>query len=412
MSTLAHAVQALGHEVVFLGMPDAEELVRSCGLEFVPVAGHMFPKGEMARRARHLSQLSGSDALAYTMELYADGARAVLEDGPRALAEMRPDALVLDATQTGLNLIALQQGLPFVHVCNALHFDLSGHTPFCVFPWPYEDTPEARARNQQGLQGFASAIASLNAIRKDYVERNRLGIDPDDPDAAISRLAWITQCPKEFDFPGDHYPEYFHYAGPMHARSLRPDADFPWERLTGEPLIYASMGTLQNGSERIFQTIVAAAEAPGRQLVLSIGRNLDPASIGSVAASTIVVRHAPQLPLLERASLCITHAGLNTTLESLSAGVPLVAIPIANDQHGVGARITYTGTGQVVPSTGLSVERLREAVEAVIAGQQYRGRARELQAAIQQTDGLNKAANIIDRVLRGAVELPIAHSPN
>jgi MGT family glycosyltransferase len=178
---------------------------------------------------------------------------------------------------------------------------------------------------------------------------------------------------------------------------------FPWEQLTGEPLIYASMGTLQNGSESLFKTIVAAAEAPGRQLVLSVGRNLRPEAIGPVAANTIVVQQAPQLLLLEKASLCITHAGLNTALEALSAGVPMVAIPITNDQPGVAARISASGTGKVVPLNELSVERLRETVNSVLDTEQYAIRARELQAAIQQTDGLKKAASLIDRVLRQAV---------
>jgi zeaxanthin glucosyltransferase len=186
---------------------------------------------------------------------------------------------------------------------------------------------------------------------------------------------------------------------------LRLEVEFPWERLTGEPLIYASMGTLQNGSERVFQTIVAAAEAPGRQLVLSIGHNLSPAAIGPVAANTIVVQQAPQLLLLEKASLCITHAGLNTALEALSAGVPMVAIPIANDQPGVAARIRSSGTGRVVPLGELSVERLRDAVDSVLEDEGFGIRARELQSAIAQTDGLNKAAKLIDHVLRQASPL-------
>src|SRR5690606_12954129 len=111
----------------------------------------------------------------------------------------------------------------------------------------------------------------------------------------------------------------------------REPTPFPWDRLTGEPLIYASMGTLQNGSESVFRTIVEGAAAPGRQLVLSIGRNLDPERIGPVPANTIGVTRAPQIELLKRAALCITHAGLNTTLESLAQGVPMVAIPVTND---------------------------------------------------------------------------------
>jgi len=54
-----------------------------------------------------------------------------------------------------------------------------------------------------------------------------------------------------------------------------------------------------------------------------------------LAGEPIVVEFAPQLELLKRAALCITHAGLNTALECLSNGLPMVAIPITNDQPGL-----------------------------------------------------------------------------
>jgi zeaxanthin glucosyltransferase len=103
---------------------------------------------------------------------------------------------------------------------------------------------------------------------------------------------------------------------------------FPWERITGEPLIYASMGTLVNGLTDVFRIILKAVAAiPGRQLVLSIGSNIQMDDIGPIPASAIVVSKAPQIELLKRAELCIAHAGINTTLESLALGVPMVAIP-------------------------------------------------------------------------------------
>ena len=167
------------------------------------------------------------------------------------------------------------------------------------------------------------------------------------------------------------------------------------------------MGTLQNGSERIFQAILAAAQAPGRQLVLSIGKNLDPDKLGTLSPNTIVVRSAPQLEVLKRASLCITHAGLNTALESLTAGVPMVAIPVTNDQPGVGARIAHTGTGVVVPlktlAGELAVQKLREAIETVLTDGCYRENTQQIQQAIERTNGLKMAADLIDRTLRETV---------
>jgi UDP:flavonoid glycosyltransferase YjiC (YdhE family) len=55
-----------------------------------------------------------------------------------------------------------------------------------------------------------------------------------------------------------HWPSQFHHTGPFHDGEGREKVDFPWERLTGEPLIYASMGTILNGEAHVFRTIVAA----------------------------------------------------------------------------------------------------------------------------------------------------------
>lgn len=407
MTALARKLREHDHEVFFLCLAEAEPMVRAAGLDFLPYGDALFPPGEYPRRLRLLSQLSGAEALQFTMDLFADVCRAGLQDGERVLRQSRPDALVLDSTTRGLNLVAAHLNLPFVHVSNALHFDLSGHAPLCMYDWPHQSGPEGFARNIEGTKAFLKIFAPILALERDYIARVGLPVEVENPMPYRSTLAQLTQTPKEFDFPSDHWPSYFHHTGPWHDPSLRPSVDFPWDKLTGEPLIYASMGTLQNGSERIFEAIVAAAQAPGRQLVLSIGKNLDPEKIGPLSATTLVVRSAPQLEVLKRASLCITHAGLNTALESLTAGVPMVAIPVTNDQPGVGARIAHTGTGVVVPlKTAMSesaVEKLREAIETVLTDGFYRGNAKRIQQAIERTNGLGIAADLIDRTLRRAV---------
>lgn len=48
---------------------------------------------------------------------------------------------------------------------------------------------------------------------------------------------------------------------------------------------------------------------------------------GSERGDPVVVRYAPQVELVKRAAAVITHAGLNTVLETLAEGVPLVALP-------------------------------------------------------------------------------------
>jgi UDP:flavonoid glycosyltransferase YjiC (YdhE family) len=103
---------------------------------------------------------------------------------------------------------------------------------------------------------------------------------------------------------------------------------------------------------------------------------------------------------MKRAAAVITHAGLNTTLESLAEGVPLVCIPLGNDQPGVAARVAAQGAGIVISRRKLTATRLRSAIEAVMSRPHYRGAACRLQGAIRQIDGLDEAANIIETALK------------
>ncbi len=118
------------------------------------------------------------------------------------------------------------------------------------------------------------------------------------------------------------------------------------------------------------------------------------------------MRYAPQLEILKRASAVITHAGLNTTLESLAEGVPLVAIPQGNDQPGVAARIVHHNAGVVIPAPRLTVQRLRRAVEAVLREEKYRAAARRMQAAMRQVNGLELAPDVIEKSLALQPSLP------
>ena len=153
-----------------------------------------------------------------------------------------------------------------------------------------------------------------------------------------------------------------------------------------------------NGLETVFSTIAeAVGSRPGMQLVLSIGPNLDPSSIQSVPANAIVVQQAPQLELLKRSVLCITHAGLNTTLESLAQGVPMVALPVANDQYGVSARIAQTRTGVVVDLPGLTAAKLSPVVDEVLNNSEYRQNAEKLKQTIRKNDGLETAVDLLER---------------
>jgi zeaxanthin glucosyltransferase len=318
-----------------------------------------FPPGSVAKRWGPVANLQGLDVVRYTaLELTPPLLRAGLEHLPGKIAQTGVNALVIDSV-CRLEIVPMHLRLPYVQIWNVLHFDLSGSTPLNIFSWPHETSPEALARNTRGLQILREIGKKTMPIAQSYGERNGLRIDWSNPAATVSKLAVITQTPREFDFPIPNLPPQFHYAGPLHDNEGREPVPFPWEKLTGQPLIYASLGTLVNGLTNVYGKILqAVSEFPDMQVVLSVGKNLNPSDLGPIPSNTIVVRVAPQLELLKRAALCITHAGLNTALEALAQGVPMVAIPIGYDQPGVAARIAYHGVGEFVEIGNLTASRL------------------------------------------------------
>jgi MGT family glycosyltransferase len=390
MTALARQLQARGHDVVFLYSSGA------AGLPFVPG-----PEKEPFSESRsETSKMQGDDAFEFACRLVLDQTEIILESLPAMIQANDIDALVFDTIQFYAELGAMQLDLPYIHVSVALHFDCTGYTPLGLYGLPHEATPEALARNREGVKKFAKTLGRCNAGVKAYAKSAGLNIDWEDPSFTLSPLASITQTPSAFDFESSHWPPQFHHTGPFHDGNGREKVDFPWERLTGEPLIYASMGTILNGRLDVFRTIVAAlAKHKDLQLVLSVGDQVDPEQIGPVPSNAIIVKQAPQLELLKQTSVCITHAGLNTVLESLAQGVPQVAIPVTFEQPGVAARIAHKQTGVVTALDKLTADHLSTLLDEVLTESTYRENAGNLQKAIAKANGFSVAADLIEEAL-------------
>src|SRR5258705_12162760 len=284
MTALARKLQSRGHEVVFIGIPDAEPIVRAANLNFVPFCEKEYPVGSIAKSYDSIAKLHGLEVVEYSArELHPRRLKAALEHLPEKLAETGVETLVIDTVHFFVELVPIRLGMPYVHIWNILHLDRSGSSPVCFFSWPYETTPEALARNVEGLVRVGGFLAPVLAVAKSYAEKHGLKVDWNDPTATLSKRAVITQTPREFDFPITNWPPQFHYAGPFHDDEGREQVPFPWEKLTGAPLIYASMGTLVNGMEVVYRTILEAVRRfPGTQLVLSMGRNVTLHALGTI----------------------------------------------------------------------------------------------------------------------------------
>ncbi|NJM96757.1 MAG: glycosyltransferase [Phormidesmis sp. RL_2_1] len=398
MTTLGYELHQRGHKVTLVGLPDAQTKVLAAGLDFLAIGEADFPAGAIPRALAELGELSGLDAFRYTVDLFKKTTTTMLEDGPDVIQQAEIEVLLIDQTSFGGATVAQRLNVPFVSVCCALMLNRDPNVPPFNTAWRYHPSWLARLRNQAGNHLIGRIAQPIRDVIEAY--RQQWQLPPrKHPNEAYSTLAQLSQQPPEFEFPRQSLPECFHFTGPYTNPASREPVDFPFEKLTGQPLIYASLGTLQNRLFDIFKTIAEACTDLDAQLVIALGGGSTAASFPALPGTPLVVSYAPQLELLKRTTLTITHAGMNTTLESLSNGVPMVAIPIANDQPGVAARIAWSKTGEVVPLKQLSTAKLKPAIAQVLTKDTYKKNALRLQAAIQAAGGVKQAADIVERVI-------------
>jgi len=392
---LAHELQRRGHRATVFHMADLACSVHAEQVDFVPIGGGDHPVGSLPQSLAELGGLSGFAALRFTVRAVAKTTEMICRDAPQAVHDAGVDMLLVDQTEPAGGSVAEHLGIPFVTFCNALALNREPDVPPPFSPWRYRESAWARMRNRLGYALSDWILAPVWGVLGDYRRRWKLPALKDSEES-YSRLAQISQLPREFDFPRKFLPSCFHYVGPLRSPELH-EVEFPWERLDGRPLIYASLGTLHNQKTNLYRCFVGACEGLDVQLVIA-GRN--PQSLGALPENVIAAAYAPQLELLEKASLTLTHGGLNTVLDSLSCGVPMVVIPITYEQPAIGVRVAHIGAGEILPLSHASPSGLRTEIRRVMAAERYRVNAREMAASIRSAGGGVRAVDLIESAQR------------
>lgn len=401
MLPLGKELQNRGHQVTLFAFSDAQPKTLAAGLEFRAIGESQFPSGVTSESLAKLGKLSGLAALKYTVNLLKEGADVMLRDAPPAIKEAGVEALLVDQVMPEGGSVADFLGLPFITVCSAVVLNREESVPPFITNWGYNRAWWAQLRNRVGYKLLDRIGKPIREVIADY--RREWKLPPHfSANENYSPLAQISQQPAQLEFPRQDLPQWFHFTGPYHSPTGREVPDFPYEKLTGQPLIYASMGTVQNRLLGVFKSIAEACNDLDAQLVISLGGSANPEALGNLPGNPLVVGYAPQLELLQKANLTITHAGMNTTLESLNNGVPMVAIPVANDQPGVAARVAWAGAGEAIPLSRVNVPKLRTAIQKVLTEDSYKQNAVRLQGAIQKAGGVSQAIDIVEQVVATA----------
>ena len=221
--------------------------------------------------------------------------------------------------------------------------------------------------------------------------RTELGLEPAssfrDLIAVSAHLA-ATSAALDVPLP---WPVPIHYVGALQPRGATADVALP------ERFVLVSFSTTWQRQAAPLQRVIDALAALDRPVVVTTGPALDPGEV-IAANNTTVVAHISHRSVLDRVDLVVTHAGHGTVLSSLTAGVPLVCMPMGRDQHDVAARVAAIGAGVVLNIDAPGAEILR-AARRVLDDDTFATAARAIAQTIAREQGIDGALTIIDGVV-------------
>jgi zeaxanthin glucosyltransferase len=391
LSHLAAELMARGHKATFIHHPDAAVLVEAQGAGFEPIGRDASP---VSAWTEPMSRIRGVIGLGGVMNGMVRFTETFCREAPAVLRRIKADAIITDQLEAGGGLVAEHLGLPYASIADTLPINREPGIPPPYVGWRHDPSERGVKRNIGGwrvvdylMHGVGDAVAR-NAKLLGLAPRRRL-------EDCLSPLLQLSQMVPGIDFPRKELPATFHYTGPFRRACEDRILDLPEDR---RPLVFCSLGTLQGSRTGIFRKVAEACRRLGLRLLLSRGGASPGARHETLPGDPLVYDWVSTEAVLARADTVVCHAGINSVLEPLSYGLPMVLMPLAFEQSAIAARIEHAGAARVL-SFRTSARRLARTIAEVRAEPRYRQSALAIRDEMQRAGGVVRAGDLIERAL-------------
>ena len=347
---LARALVADGHDVAFATAASFAGRVESAGFAALPAG--IDQADRMARFAPYREELPSLPfdqrrAVGFTRNFATLDAPAKIPELRTVALGWKPDLVVHDSSDLAGPVVSAELGLPTVH-----------HSFGRLVP------PAVLER----------AAAESEALWRDA------GLTPE-PYGGAFRGLYLDICPPSFQtevVPAGARVEPLRPVFDPDPSETLPD----WvERLPDRPTVYVTLGTVHN-DPGVFRVLVAALAGVDCNVIVTVGRNNDPASLEPVPPNAVVERYIPQALLLPHCSAVVSHGGSGSVLATLAAGLPMLLVPQGADQFENAAHAARIGAARVLRRDELNEEAARATVISLLGEESYRASAQSVAAEI------------------------------
>lgn len=228
--------------------------------------------------------------------------------------------------------------------------------------------------------------------------RAAYGLPPDPDGAMLDRYLTLRPFPPSFQNPARPVAPTAHFVRPMLGDRSGEEGLPAWvATLPDRPVVYVGLGTVLN-EPAIFRAFLAGLRDEALTLIVTVGRDQDPADYGPQPGNVHIERYIPLSLLLPHCDLAVTNGGSGTLTAALAHGLPLVIVPIFADQPENAARGAALGLGRVVPPADLTPESARQAVQAVLGDPACRAAAARMRDEIAALPGPEHAVALLERL--------------
>jgi MGT family glycosyltransferase len=358
-----------GEQVIYYTSPEFKHRVEQTGAQFRTYGKKLEPL------SRELEGRHGN--LIYLSTCFLQMCQIIIPEALTQLEADQPDYILYDSMALWGKIIAAKMNLPAV--CSITTFVMgAGQLP-----------------NPQILFSLIKDIAHVgqfNDLSKQVAREFNI--------APISLKEMFTNkadlnivYTSAFFQPNSHLlKDGYKFIGPsIGARNEKDSLDFP----ENKPLIYISLGTIFNNNLEFYNECFKAFENTEYQVVLSVGKMINMAALKNVPANFIVRRHVPQLEVLQRASLFITHGGMNSVNEALFFDVPLIVIPMSADQPIVASRVKELGAGIYLEKRRANHRNLKRFARLILADESYKNNSWIIGDSFRKSGGYRQGVDEI-----------------